>query len=686
MPNQILPKMMTLMIVTMLCSAFVSIPAANAGSAEADKTLHERALEMYRLHGYPETRSKTTLPGPAVGDQHDFWAYYHQGASGYTTVSSTCQVVGEHCYIFVEDAMWHESGGSVTPEIVDTVRLNFDEETPETSIDPLKGIYEITTTSFGPAPDTIDNDPKIYIFLLEIGGDIQGYFDATNQYPSSQNEHSNEVEMVYVDGTEDTTDARRLAILSHEFTHMIHWNADPDEKLWVDEGCASFAYFLCGWGQDYWIAAFAQNPDNNLTKWSGGADYPQTYMFFMYLYEQYGGLETIRTLVAEQENDIEGINVTLASRGFGDSFSDIFTDWVVANDLDDPEVPSGEYAFENINLTDYPMARSATVNQYPAELNNGMVNRWAADYVEFTGFTQGLDIRFDGNDEALFVISAIRFISNDVVSIQRIGIEQGDQTAGVQIPASSADKVVLVISVQDRAQPSPQAPYTLSISDQTAQDESPPFVWIHQPTGIEIHPETPVEIAILEDGSDVSNIEIRIDGVAVVPEINATADGVMVNYLPDFGWYREAFHEVTVDCTDTVGNRMETFTYFFSPVPVKALGLRLMLDDTLLMEGNRFYLHFNLWSEGQTMDTDVYILLDVYGQYWSWPSWKFIDDGLDFSSFSVQPDELLHQDVLDIIWPAIGNAASGLYFYGASFEADSFTFIGDIQVIEFGYQ
>ncbi|MCD4655208.1 hypothetical protein K8T06_14900 [bacterium] len=52
-----------------------------------------------------------------------------------------------------------------------------------------------------------------------------------------------------------------------------------------------------------------------------------------------------------------------------------------------------------------------------------------------------------------------------------------------------------------------------------------------------------------------------------------------MNYLPDFGWY------------------LETFTYYFTPSPVKELGLRLMMDDTDLAICWRFGIRIVfLWS------------------------------------------------------------------------------------------
>ena len=90
----------------------------------------------------------------------------------------------------------------------------------------------------------------------------------------------------------------------------------------------------------------------------------------------------------------------------------MFTDWIVANELDDPDVSDGEYSFENIDLAPYPMARTLTVDQYPAELAGESVNRWAADYIEFSGFGESLDISFDGDDQALFVLSLIRWMDS----------------------------------------------------------------------------------------------------------------------------------------------------------------------------------------------------------------------------------------------------------------------------------
>jgi len=34
--------------------------------------------------------------------------------------------------------------------------------------------------------------------------------------------------------------------MAHEFEHMIHWNGDPNEEAWVDEGLAELAMWFYG--------------------------------------------------------------------------------------------------------------------------------------------------------------------------------------------------------------------------------------------------------------------------------------------------------------------------------------------------------------------------------------------------------------------------------------------------------
>jgi immune inhibitor A len=125
---------------------------------------------------------------------------------------------------------------------------------------------------------------------------------------------------------------------AHEFEHMCHYDVDPDEPSWVDEGLADLASFLSGYGHSsghvaYYMVYHFWTP---LTFWGGGLeDYGASYLFQLYLWEKYGGTEFISALVEEQANGIEGIENTLAAFGYTETFDEIFDDWTIANYIDD---------------------------------------------------------------------------------------------------------------------------------------------------------------------------------------------------------------------------------------------------------------------------------------------------------------------------------------------------------------
>ena len=69
-----------------------------------------------------------------------------------------------------------------------------------------------------------------------------GYYDVENQAPPTARE------IVYLDSNPlDINSTLARATLAHEFQHMLHWNADPDEDKWLDEGCSEYAELACGY-------------------------------------------------------------------------------------------------------------------------------------------------------------------------------------------------------------------------------------------------------------------------------------------------------------------------------------------------------------------------------------------------------------------------------------------------------
>ncbi len=155
---------------------------------------------------------------------------------------------------------------------------------------PSQGIYQIDTTNFGPAPDELDNDPKIYVLLYDFDIAADGFFWVFDEYPDgSQPYASNECEVLYINSSDnDPGGSYLISVMAHEFEHMIHWLADADEDAWVDEGMAELAMWL--YGDPDPVIQFPTNPDIDLTGLDGSfSDYVKTYLWSLYFYEQFGG-------------------------------------------------------------------------------------------------------------------------------------------------------------------------------------------------------------------------------------------------------------------------------------------------------------------------------------------------------------------------------------------------------------
>ncbi len=322
----------------------------------------------------------------------------------------TCRGVGAHCYVMVEDSAWN--AGQVDSSDVARIIERFDRSSPR---DTVRGVWDHNTTVLGRPPDAIDNDSLIYLIYYDIGT-FHGYsFDGFWQYFDEYYDttsmrrwgyHSNEVECVYLDCyPENPSTDYRMAIAAHEFGHMIHWNYDQAESLWVEEGCCELAMWLFGAPDP--ISGFPSSSDNDLTRWDGEwADYIKTYLFFLYLYEQYGGRvgnDLIHNIIASPAPSIAGVDEGFATTGLPERFEGVFDDWVLANRINDTGFLGGRYGYHGEDVPYFAVAGYHT--SYPVE-RSGSLSRWAGEYILFENGVD-LELAFDGADNGdfrLFVV------------------------------------------------------------------------------------------------------------------------------------------------------------------------------------------------------------------------------------------------------------------------------------------
>lgn len=225
-------------------------------------------------------------------------------------------------------------------------------------------IYPTVTTIYGEPLPRGDEGQKIWILIFNIRD--ASYYDCSQTtyaagYFSAASSAANNKNIMHID-TYDWANrtgpgvARPYlyeGIFAHEFEHLVHFDIDPDEPSWVDEGLADLAGFFCGYGHMSGHVAYymVYHPVTALTFWGSGLqDYGASYLFQLYLYEKYGGAAFTSALVQEQANGIEGIENTLAAFGYMDSFDEVFDNWTVANYLDDTRKAGGKFGYDTLEI------------------------------------------------------------------------------------------------------------------------------------------------------------------------------------------------------------------------------------------------------------------------------------------------------------------------------------------------
>jgi immune inhibitor A len=371
----------------------VLTPAWRQPSAEEWKTadtvahaaLPERDLVdlAYRLLDVSSALTEPLYDQPPsydLGDAETFWIH-NVNSNAFFTATAFLQYETPHAY------WWIERDYHIPETDLEQAAWKFEHQT-----------YPTNQALFGEEWNPgIDGDPHIYIFLGKVPG-VGGYYSSPDEYSAYVRARSNEHEMFYInlDNAQPGNDYFD-GILAHEFQHMIHWAVDRDEDTWVNEGLSELAGHVNGYdvGGSDWL--FTSTPDTQLTTWpeleDSGPHYGASYLFLTYFMDQYGE-DAIRQLVEEPANGITGFDATLARVDPGQRrFKDLFSDWVIANYLQDPDLADGRYGYKSLQLdrprhaahhTDYPVEQQTTVHQY------------AADYILIEG-DRPLTVEFRGS-------------------------------------------------------------------------------------------------------------------------------------------------------------------------------------------------------------------------------------------------------------------------------------------------
>lgn len=285
-----------------------------------------------------------TLDGPqkqlSVGDEKDFWAT-NTSTNETFQVRATLRYISEHLYFWVENGVDYDEQ--------DLLRLA---ETFDTRIYPTN--RQFFGSEWNPG---VDNDPRLYILYARgLGGSVAGYYSASDQFHPDARQYSNAHEMFYISADLVSLGSQSIeGVIAHEFQHMIQWNQDRNEEVWVSEGLSELAMFLNGYDTGGTEYSYTSDPDLQLNTWPNSPDtyphYGAAFLFMAYFLDRFGD-DAVRAVAAHPENGLEGIDAVLGSTRANDSRTggpigadDVFTDWVVTSYLNDPGAEDGRYAY-----------------------------------------------------------------------------------------------------------------------------------------------------------------------------------------------------------------------------------------------------------------------------------------------------------------------------------------------------
>ena len=354
---------------------------ANINAPEWD--IPDRMVRLGILNKPVQRITTTSIKEYSIDDVENFFWFDYTTGKG-RTIRASLMYITDHSYF------WIELGNSIDQTALVQAAERFEKE-----------IYPAVHDYFGEEwSPGVDNDPHISILHL-TGLGMGGAFGDLDEYTIDVMPTSNQREIFYVDlDSIIIGDDQHLSTLAHEFQHMVQWNNVGNESHWLDEGLAQLAERLAGFDVVFTDDAFMQNSCTQLNSWVKPTEddlhhYGAAYLFTLYLWERLGD-DFIRTLARHPAEGLASIDATLDELGYDYEVDEIFSNWVVANYLDDPTIDNGRFGYEHETLN--PICPRQKYISLPAH-EHRTIPQYAAEYFEIEGKGR-IKIEFKGETEA----------------------------------------------------------------------------------------------------------------------------------------------------------------------------------------------------------------------------------------------------------------------------------------------
>lgn len=362
---------------------------------------------------------------------------------GRTQLSATLRQIGDHALFYVDSAWWDKlSAPANASAALAAISGEFD-----------NNIYPRLTKIYGSEWNPgIDNEARIYILIAPMKKESGGYFNTFDEYPKLHvplPNYSNEREMIYLNSLY-LGSASFKGFLAHEFQHLTNFYQkeklrNVTEETWLNEARSEYAPTLLGY-DTVWTGSnlerrardFLRDPGDSLTEWTNQpADYGAVNLFMQYLVGRYS--EKILTKITQSDAvGIKSIDQALAEMGVADRFSDIFTNWTIANHINDCQLGDGqrlcyldsnlsyEHLHANPTLTNI-LEAAAGVKFSFADVQKDWAGRWYKILPSGGGFNLIFD--FAGAGGANFKVPVVVYYASGAKSVRYLALNKTQRGA-----------------------------------------------------------------------------------------------------------------------------------------------------------------------------------------------------------------------------------------------------------------
>lgn len=325
-----------------------------------------------------------------AGTEATFWVADPFGASSWPIQAELLRL-SDASYV------WAESGAGADEEYLRSLGAQFDQAVHA----PAQRLLDV------PALAGIDQDPRIHLLFARRLGAALGYFSSASSVSRAALAQSNEKDMLVLnlDAVGDVD--QDLALLAHEYQHLVHWFRDPSEREFVNEGLSELAPpLLLGAFTPASLArweAYRRQPDVQLNAWASGAaqrpkHYGAAFGFALYLTELFGPA-FVRRWIAEPLPGIAGLEALLERQGCPFAFDDVFADFAAANLAMRPEAwgAAGRLGYQTLSRSEGGAPRQPPTAWQEGRAFSGTLAPYAVQYLALpTRADAALTIEFQG--------------------------------------------------------------------------------------------------------------------------------------------------------------------------------------------------------------------------------------------------------------------------------------------------